>query len=226
MAERAFAMFRATLRGAASEDDLCAALEQYIRMAGGRATSFPSIVAVGPRSALAHAPPTARTVASADFLLIDWGARGPLYCSDLTRMLVTRTSWFRSGPPRADGEIADLERLYDAVLAAQERALAAIRPGVAARDVDAAARAALAERGLADAFTHGLGHGLGLEVHEAPDLRASSTDVLQPGMVVTIEPGAYKPGWGGVRIEDDVLVTPDGYERLSTLPRDFAAARV
>src|SRR5262245_36256275 len=96
VAERAFAMLRATLRAAATEDELCAVLEQYVRVGGGKATSFPSIVAVGPRSALAHAPPTDTKIESADFALIDWGARGPLYCSDLTRMLVTRRSWFRS----------------------------------------------------------------------------------------------------------------------------------
>lgn len=226
VAERAFAMLRATLRSGASEDDLCAAMEQFVRMAGGKATSFPSIMAVGPRSALAHAPPTERTVESAGFLLVDWGARGPLYCSDLTRMLVTRTSWFRSETNAIAGDDAQFARIYRAVLKAQESAFAAVRPGAQARDVDAAARAALAEDGLAEAFTHGLGHGIGLEVHESPDLRASSTDVLQPGMVVTIEPGVYVPGWGGIRIEDDLLVTDDGYERLTTLPRDIESAQV
>ena len=112
------------------------------------------------------------------------------------------------------------------MLTAQERAIAAIRPGVKARDVDAAARSSLASAGFGDAFSHGLGHGIGLEVHESPDLRASSEDVLQPGMVVTVEPGAYFPGWGGVRIEDDMLVTEDGCERLSTLPRDLESAEV
>jgi Xaa-Pro aminopeptidase len=224
IAERAYAMFRAMLAPEASERELCDALEQYVRKAGGTGTSFPSIVAAGPRSALAHAPPTAQTVASADWLLVDWGAAGVYYKSDLTRLLVTRRSWFRPRKERsADPKLA---KVYAAVLHAQERAIAAVRPGVGAKAVDAAARAALAEAGFEKAFTHGLGHGLGLQVHEAPDLRASSADVLQSGMVVTIEPGVYLPGWGGVRIEDDILVTPAGCDRLTTLPRDFAAAEV
>jgi Xaa-Pro aminopeptidase len=144
----------------------------------------------------------------------------------LTRLLVTRRSWFRPRKDRPKPDDARLAKAYRAVLAAQERAIAAIRPGVPAKDVDAAARAALADAGLADAFTHGLGHGIGLEVHEAPDLRASSEEVLRAGMVVTVEPGVYFPGWGGVRLEDDVLVTPGGAERLSALPRDFASAEI
>jgi len=226
VAERAFAMLRATLRASATEDELCAALEQYVRAGGGKGTSFPSIVAVGSRSALAHAPPTEATIESAEFVLVDWGARGPLYCSDLTRMLVTRRSWFRSRPSRSRSDDARLAKVYRAVQTAQERAIAAIRPGAKARDVDAVARTELAKLGFGDAFSHGLGHGIGLEVHESPDLRASSEDVLQPGMVVTVEPGAYFPGWGGVRIEDDILVTADGFERLSTLPRDIESAEV
>ena len=209
-----------------TERELCDAMEMYVRRAGGTGTSFPSIIAVGARSALAHAPPTGRTVQSADWLLLDWGAAGAYYKSDLTRLLVTRRSWFRprSGQPRADG--ARFAKAYAAVQAAQERAIAALRPGVPARDIDAAARSALADAGLEEYFTHGLGHGLGLQVHEAPDLRASSDEVLRAGMVVTIEPGVYFPGWGGVRVEDDLLVTPGGAERLSTLPRDLAAAEV
>jgi Xaa-Pro aminopeptidase len=224
IAERAYSMFRAMIEPEASEREMCNALEMFVRRAGGTATSFPSIVAAGERSALAHAPPTERTVRSADWLLVDWGAAGRYYKSDLTRLIVTRRSWFR--PRKARSDDPKLAKVYAAVLAAQDRAIAAIRPGVAAKDVDAAARGALAGVGFADAFTHGLGHGLGLQVHEAPDLRASSTDVLQPGMVVTVEPGVYLPGWGGVRIEDDVLVTPDGCERLTTLPRDLASAEV
>jgi Xaa-Pro aminopeptidase len=231
VAERAYSMFRATIEPDATERELCDALEMYVRKAGGTTTSFPSIVAAGERSALAHAPPTDRTVRSADWLLVDWGAAGTYYKSDLTRMLITRRSWFRhdrASRERKRPEATDpkLAKVYAAVLAAQERAIAAIGPGVDAKAVDAAARSALADAGYEKAFTHGLGHGLGLQVHEAPDLRASSTDVLQPGMVVTVEPGVYLPGWGGVRIEDDILVTADGCERLTTLPRDFASAEI
>jgi Xaa-Pro aminopeptidase len=226
IAERAYTMFRAMIEPDATERQLADALEMYVRKAGGTATSFPSIVAVGERSALAHAPPTDRSVQSADWLLVDWGAAGAYYKSDLTRLIITRRSWFRprSSKPRTDDP--KLAKVYAAVLAAQDRAIAAVRPGVKAKDVDAAARSALADAGYEQFFTHGLGHGLGLQVHEAPDLRASSTDVLRAGMVMTIEPGVYLPGWGGVRIEDDVLVTPAGCERLTTLPRDFASAEV
>jgi Xaa-Pro aminopeptidase len=224
IAERAYGMFRAMIEPDATERELCDALEMYVRKAGGTATSFPSIVAAGPRSALAHAPPTDQTVASADWLLVDWGAAATYYKSDLTRLLITRRSWFRPRKDRSSN--AKLAQVYSAVLAAQERAFAAMRPGVEAKAVDAAARSALADAGFEKSFTHALGHGIGLQVHEAPDLRASSTDVLQPGMVVTIEPGVYLPDWGGVRIEDDVLITPNGCELLSTLPRDFASAEV
>jgi Xaa-Pro aminopeptidase len=224
IAERAYAMFRAMLSPDATERELADAMEMYVRKAGGTATSFPTIAAAGERSALAHAPPTPKSVRSADWLLLDWGAAGTYYKSDLTRLLITRRSWFRPGKERsADPKLG---KVYTAVLAAEERAIAAIRPGVEAKAVDAAARAALADAGYEKAFTHGLGHGLGLQVHEAPDLRASSTDVLKVGMVVTVEPGVYLPGWGGVRIEDDVLVTDDGCERLTTLPRDFASAEI
>jgi Xaa-Pro aminopeptidase len=229
IAERAYGMFRAMLQPDSTERDLCDALEMYVRKAGGTSTSFPSIVAAGERSALAHAPPTSHTVESSDWLLVDWGAAGAYYKSDLTRMLVTRRSWFRKAsrePKRPVSNDLKFMKVYAAVQAAQERAVATIRPGVEARAVDAAARAALAEAGYEKAFTHGLGHGIGLQVHEAPDLRASSTDVLKPGMVVTVEPGVYFAGWGGVRIEDDLLVTDTGCERLTTLPRDLASAEV
>ena len=165
VAERAYAMFRAMIEPDATERDLCDSLEMYVRKAGGTATSFPSIVAAGERSALAHAPPTNRTVRSADWLLVDWGAAGTYYKSDLTRLLITRRSWFR--PTKARPNDPKLSKVYAAVLAAQERAIAAIRPGVEAKAVDAAARSALADAGYEKAFTHGLGHGLGLQVHEA-----------------------------------------------------------
>src|SRR5439155_551836 len=106
---------------------------------------------------------------------------------------------------------------------AQQAAIRAVRPGVAAREVDAAARSVIAQAGYAEQFSHGLGHGIGLEVHEAPAIRPNSDAVLEPGMVFTIEPGVYLPGWGGVRIEDDVLVTPDGCEVLTSVPRQLEA---
>jgi Xaa-Pro aminopeptidase len=113
-----------------------------------------------------------------------------------------------------------LERVYTVVLRAQERAIRAVRPGVKAHDVDAEARSVISRAGFGQFFGHGLGHGLGLQVHEAPALRQNSDTILEPGMVVTVEPGIYLPGWGGVRIEDDVLVTPDGHEVLTSVPKE------
>ncbi|HEV3260107.1 MAG TPA: Xaa-Pro peptidase family protein [Gemmataceae bacterium] len=208
IAERAFGMFRSILRAADREKDLADSLELYIRRAGGRGSSFPSIIAVGERAALPHAPPTDRCLGGAELVLVDWGASGRFYKSDLTRVLAAR----KISPK--------LERVYGVVLKAQDRAIRAIRPGAKACDIDAEARAVIAEAGFGHFFSHGLGHGLGLQVHEAPALRQNSDTVLQAGMVTTVEPGIYLPGWGGVRIEDDVLVTPDGHEVLTHVPKD------
>jgi Xaa-Pro aminopeptidase len=215
MAERAFVMLRAGLRGRDSEKDTADALEGYLRRCGAASASFPTIVAVGPRSALPHARPSASArIEDGDFVLVDWGASGPPYKSDLTRVVVTGTV-----SPK-------FEKVYRTVLAAQERAIAAIRPGVMARDVDAEARSVIEEAGFGRFFEHGLGHGLGLDIHEAPRLRKDSDVTLQPGMVITVEPGVYLPGWGGIRIEDDVLVTPDGCEVLTHVPRALDSVRV
>jgi Xaa-Pro aminopeptidase len=227
VAERGFRMFVNTLREADTEKDMVDALEAYVRRAGARGTSFPPIVAVGERGALPHAPPTAQQLGEGSKLLVDWGA-DLLYKSDITRTL---RSPFGTTPSRRNKRERvgfDFEQIYALVKAAQEAALAAIRPGAKAKDVDAAARKVFASAkfqkhagvNFADYFTHGLGHGIGLEIHEAPRIRANSDDVLRAGMVVTIEPGLYIPDWGGVRIEDDVLVTPDGHKLLTTLPRE------
>jgi len=215
MAERAFTMVRAGLRVGESEKETADALEGYLRRCGATGSSFPPIVAVGPRSALPHARPTAETrIGEADFVLIDWGATASPYKSDLTRVLVT-------------GKVTSkFEKIYRTVLTAQERAIAAIRPGVKARDIDAEARAVIEDAGFGRFFTHGLGHGLGMDIHEAPALRKDSDVLLQPGMVITVEPGIYLPGWGGIRIEDDVLVTPDGCEVLTQLPKSLDTVRV
>lgn len=221
IAERAFDMFRAALRLDESEKDLSDAMEMHIRRAGGECSSFRPIVAADARAALPHAPPTRQLIADADLILVDWGASGPRYKSDLTRVLMARRFSVagRSWPLRLDFD--QLQKVYTAVRTAQEQAFRAIRPGAKAADVDAAARSAIAEAGFGALFVHGLGHGIGLQVHEGPGIRASSTDVLQAGMVFTIEPGIYLPGQFGVRIEDDVRVTEDGCEVLTHVARDW-----
>jgi Xaa-Pro aminopeptidase len=207
-AERAFAMLCAGLRREESEKDVADALEAYLRRCGATAASFPPIVAAGVHSALPHARPRSdAAIGAADFVLVDWGAAGRPYKSDLTRVVVT-------------GKVTPkFERIYRTVLAAQQRGIAAIRPGATGRDVDAEARSVIEEAGFGRFFRHGLGHGLGMDIHEAPRLSRNSDARLEPGMVVTVEPGIYLPDWGGIRIEDDVLVTADGCEVLSHLPK-------
>lgn len=206
IAERAFRILRASVTGADDEKKLADQLDGWIRQSGGSGSSFPPIVASGPRAALPHATPTGARIEESDFLLVDWGARGDFYCSDLTRILVTRKISRK------------LARIHEIVLRAQRRAIELIRPGVTGEMVDRAARAVIEEAGQGRAFTHSVGHGLGMQVHEAPSLRRGSLSVLEPGMVVTVEPGIYIKGWGGVRLEDDVLVTRDGHEVLTSLP--------
>ncbi len=205
---------RASLTGSQTEREVAANIEHEIRRFGGRGCSFEPIVAVGARAALPHAPPTERQMREADFVLIDWGAREGLYVSDLTRVFVT-------------GRISPkLERVYEVVLKAQLRAIETLRPGVRMADVDRAARSVIEQAGFGERFGHGLGHGIGLAVHEAPRLVDQNQQELKPGMVITVEPGIYLPGWGGVRIEDDVLITRDGHEVLSSLPKSLDSSLI
>jgi len=226
VAERAFKMFTATLAPTDTEKEMVDALDGYLRRSGARGAAFSTIVGAGERGALPHAPPTNRRLEESSKLLVDWGA-DMVYKSDLTRVF---RSPFVTTPTRKNKQertAYSLDEIYEIVLAAQDAAFAQIRPGAKCVDVDAAARRIIGDSKLrndpklklADCFHHGLGHGIGLEIHEAPRVRANSTDVLEAGMVITIEPGIYIPGWGGVRIEDDVLVTRDGHTVLSTLPR-------
>jgi Xaa-Pro aminopeptidase len=223
-------MFAPMLRETDTEKDMADALDGFLRRAGARGASFPPICAVGDRGALPHAPPTARPLGDGSKLLVDWGADCG-YKSDLTRTLRSPFGTAPSRRNKAERVGVNFDEVYDAVCQAQDAAAAAVRHGAAAKDVDAAARKALAKvklkgsptLNLADHFTHGLGHGIGRELHEAPRVRANSDDILESGMVITIEPGVYIQGWGGVRIEDVFLVTKDGATRLSTLPRDPGA---
>jgi Xaa-Pro aminopeptidase len=208
-AKRSFDVVRAGMTPDMMELEVAAELEYQARRFGAKSLSFPAIVAVGPRAALPHATPTARRLHESDFTLIDWGANSGLYMSDLTRIVVT-------------GRISPkLRKIYDIVLKAQLAAIDAIRPGLTGEAVDRVARKIITRAGFGDAFGHGLGHGTGLEIHEAPRLAVGQKTKLRPGMIVTVEPGIYLPGWGGVRIEDDVLVTRGGHEVLSDVPKQL-----
>jgi Xaa-Pro aminopeptidase len=227
IAERAFRMFVALLRDTDTEKELADAMEQYIRRAGGLRSSFPPLIAAGERGALPHARPTDRVIGESSKLLVDWGADVG-YKSDLTRTL---KSPFPVPPLRKSKDertAYPFDAVYEAVRQAHVAAVGELGAGAKAKDVDTAARKALTRHSpkgvdLNDHFTHGLGHGIGLDTHEAPQLRQNSDAVLEAGSVVTIEPGVYLPGWGGVRIEDDYHITKDGPVRLGTLPHDPSA---
>jgi Xaa-Pro aminopeptidase len=218
IAEKAFAMFRAMLRPDDTEKELTDAMENYIRRAGGKESAFPPIVAVGPRAALPHAPPGLHKVADDPLLLIDWGAAGSFYKSDLTRVLWTYNNVaFPQGRMPSD----KLQAVYAVVAEAQRRAIAAMVPGASSKAVDTIARGYIADQGYGEFFNHGLGHGFGLQIHEGPFFRPNVDVTLEAGMVVTCEPGIYLPGWGGVRIEDDILITLHGPVMMTSCPREL-----
>jgi Xaa-Pro aminopeptidase len=208
VAEDAFVAMRKSIRVGQTELALAARLEYEMKLRGASGASFPTICAEGPNAALPHASPGSRRVKRGSAVLFDWGAKIGGYCSDLTRMV------FIGSMPRK------LEVVYSIVLEAQQRAIAAIRPGRRMCDIDAVARDHITGAGYGEAFGHGLGHGLGLNVHEAPSLSWRSKEKLVAGMVVTVEPGVYLPGIGGIRIEDDVLVTPNGRSVMSRLGKN------
>lgn len=214
MAERAFIGLRQAMRPEWSEEMVANFLDASIRQLGGKGTSFSPIVGVGERAALPHGVPSTRLIGSAPFVLVDWGANEGAYLSDLTRVLVTSRI-----PPK-------FARAYHAVLEAHQAAAAALRPGAIRSEVDQIARKTLDQAGLGKRFTHGLGHGFGLKIHESPRLAKNQDLPLSEGMVVTIEPGIYIPGWGGIRLEDDYWITEDGCERLSHLPQSLDDNRV
>jgi Xaa-Pro aminopeptidase len=204
----------AAVRPGVTEREVAGAIEAAIRQAGYEQPAFETIVGSGPNGALPHHSAGSRRLELADLVVLDFGAVLDGYCSDLTRTV-------------AVGEVSTrAEQVYAAVLEAQQAAIEAVRPGVAASAVDEAARRVLRNRGLDEAFSHSTGHGLGLEVHELPRIaqvrgRTIPDAILQSGMVFTVEPGAYLPGWGGVRIEDDVLVTDKGCEVLTSVTREL-----
>ena len=208
VAEDSFRALRAAVRPGAKEKDLADELVYQMRRRGAQDEAFPTIVAAGERGSLPHAQSTDRAIKPGEAILVDWGARVRFYNCDLTRVL------FLGSIPRL------IEGVYGIVAAAQQEAYESLRPGRSLGDVDAAARALITEAGHGEAFGHGLGHGVGLEVHERPTLKKGAEEAAQPGMVHTLEPAIYLPGVGGVRIEDMVLVAEGGAERLTSLPRD------
>jgi Xaa-Pro aminopeptidase len=212
VADAAFVAIRSRLSPGSSEREVANALELEMRSLGARKGSFDAIVAARERSSLPHAQATDAVIAPGDAVLIDWGAELDLYCSDCTRVV------FLTAPTERWREV------YGVVRRAQQRAIETIRPGVELRQVDAAARELIAEAGYGENFSHGLGHGVGLRVHEAPTLNHRAEGQLAEGMVVTVEPGIYLPGWGGVRIEDLVVVREDGAQVLSSVAKDLDAA--
>jgi len=191
-----------------TEREVARAFEAHVRELGGD-PSFPAIVAAGPSGALPHAEPGEREIGRGELVVFDMGAAIDGYCSDGTRT-------FATGDP---GEEAI--EVYEVVRRAQQASLDAIRAGITGEDVDKVAREVIDAAGHGDRFGHGLGHGVGLELHEAPRLSLRSDDVLAPGEVVTVEPGIYLPGKLGVRIEDLVVVTEDGLRNLSSLPKEL-----
>lgn len=206
------------VRAGRTERDIAMAIDSSIRAAGFARPAFDTIVAAGPNAALPHARPGERKLVEGDLVVLDFGGVYDSYCVDLTRTVTVGKA-----SPRA-------REVYAAVLDAHDRAIASVKPGQSRFAIDAAARDALGRYGLADAFGHGTGHGLGIEVHEDPKVTRkrpvdaavdTQDEAVAAGMVFTIEPGAYLPGWGGVRIEDDVLVTENGVEVLTDAPTDL-----
>ncbi|MBM7564358.1 M24 family metallopeptidase [Paenibacillus sacheonensis] len=189
------------------EREVALEMEMFMRSRGATSSSFDTIVASGERSALPHGVASERVIGSNEFVKLDFGAYYNGYCSDLTRTVVV-------------GKPTDRHRqIYEIVLEAQLAALAGIKPGMTGKEADALARDIITKHGFGDKFGHGTGHGLGMEIHEAPRLSIGGTTVLEPGMTVTVEPGIYLPGFGGVRIEDDIVITATGNSLLTSSPK-------
>lgn len=203
VADRAFRLALNSLKAGMQERDFCLELEYQMQKLGARKPAFDSIVASGPNGAFPHAGVTDRVINQHELITVDFGAYRDGYNSD-----ITRTIWL--------GHLNERNRfIYQSVRDAQQRAVDAVKPGKTCKEIDAVARQSLIDAGLGEYFSHGLGHGIGLAVHELPGVRSTSEVVLEPGMVITIEPGVYIPGETGCRIEDSVLVTGQGCEKLT-----------
>lgn len=209
IADAAFAHILRFLRPGAVERDVALEMEFFMRRHGADKEAFETIVASGPRSSLPHGRAADRVLARGDFVTLDFGAVYGHYVSDCTRTVVL-------------GEASPRQReVYSTVLAAQQATLAGIKPGLTGKEADALARTVIAEAGFGEAFGHSLGHGVGLAVHEGPTLSPREEAMLQAGMVVTVEPGIYLAGWGGVRVEDLVVLTPIGCDILTRSPKEL-----
>lgn len=205
--DQAFTHILQYIRPGVSESELALELEFFMRKAGASGIGFATIMASGPRAALPHGVASDRKLQKGDLLTMDFGCIFKGYHSDMTRTVVL-------------GQPAEKQQeIYQIVLEAQLAGLAAVKAGIKAKDADAAARKVITDRGYGEYFGHGTGHGVGLEIHESPSLNTRDETILQAGMVVTVEPGIYLPGWGGVRIEDSVLVTEEGCEILTSSPK-------
>jgi Xaa-Pro aminopeptidase len=203
IADTALADRRSSLLEGLSEAEFALQLDATMRRLGASGTSFETIVASGPNGAKPHARPTDRRMREGDLVVLDFGCIVDGYCSDMTRTV-------------ALGDVdATCQRMLEVVTAANAAGVAAVRAGRETSAVDEAARSVIADAGWLDAFTHGTGHGVGLDIHEAPRVAGTSTDTLLPGDVVTVEPGVYLPAYGGVRMEDSVVVTPEGCRPLT-----------
>lgn len=215
VAEEAFEAIKEEIKAGQTEGYLAGLLIMELRSRGASDASFPPIVAAGPNSSLPHYRPGETLVARDQPLLFDWGAHYKGYCSDLTRTyIIGRAS-------------AKIRQIYKIVYEAQQEAIKFLRPGVTTLQADRVARDVIEKAGFGEFFGHGLGHGIGLDIHELPTMRKSGgEEELRPGMIVTVEPGIYLPGEGGVRIEDDVLITHSGCEVLSTLDSTFEGCHI
>lgn len=207
--DRAFARLLPKLRTGMTEKQVAAWIEFLMKEEGAEGFSFETIAASGVHSAMPHAVPTDKKLAEGDFLTMDFGCRYQGYCSDMTRTVVI-------------GHASDRQReVYDTVLRAQETALSGIRPGMTGKEIDALARDVIREAGYGECFGHSLGHSVGLDIHERPVFSTKEDTVIQPGMVITVEPGIYIENFGGVRIEDVVVITEDGCENLTGSPKEL-----
>ena len=212
-ADRALARVLPMLATRPEEREVALALEVEMRHAGASGPSFETIVAAGSNGAKPHARPSTRRIERGELVVIDFGAVIDGYCSDMTRTVCV-------GEPTS----ATARRMVEVVTASQRAGVSAVAAGVSGKEVDEVCRAVIADAGWADAFVHGTGHGVGLEIHEAPRVSSASTDTLASGHVVTVEPGVYLPEEGGVRIEDTVIVTDSGCSPLTHAPKDLVVS--